>query len=556
VAAQLERSALRARARGGLAADAAFRERAAELTPDPERRRAQRLLAAARSKHQAGASDAALRLLAAARPGLLAEVDQARAQLLHAQIAFATTRGREAPPLLLEAAGRLETLDPVLARETYLDAFAAAFSAGRFAERGSALEVAAAVLAADWAPAERACDLLLDGLALLTTDGFRAGAPPSKVALEAFREEPLPEDDELRWLWLACHTARTLGDVRAWDELTERQVALARRTGAFTVLPLALSDRLTVELFSGRLDAAISLAAEADAVVEATGSRVVMRGPIALANWRGRDEEALALTKAREEDVRRRGEGLWLTANDWGSARRYNGLGRYDEAMAAAERAAEDPHALGLPLLLLSELIEASVYSGNAARAAAPLARMAEIARSSGTDWALGTLARSAALCAQGADAQALHLEAIERLSHIHIRGCETLARAHLGYGEWLRREGRRVDAREQLRAAHEMLADMGMEAFAERARRELLATGETARKRTVDTLEDLTPQELQIARMAAEGQTNPEIGAQLFLSRRTVEWHLRKVFWKLGVSSRRELRAALPNARTTGSSG
>jgi DNA-binding CsgD family transcriptional regulator len=551
VAAELERSAVRARARGGLAAYAAFRERAAELTPDPELRPV-RLLAAAQGKHQAGAPDAALRLLAAARSGPLGEVDQARAQLLQAQVTFATTRGRDAPPLLLEAARRLEQLDPTLARETYLDAFAAAFSAGRFADRGTVGEVAEAVLDAGWAPSTRACDLLLDGLALLTTEGYRMAAPALKDALQAFRDEPLTEDDELRWLWLACHTARTLGDDAAWDELTERQVTIARRTGAFTVLPIALSDRLTVELFSGNLAAAASMAAEADGVVEATGSRLMLRGAIALANWRGHDAEAMALTKAREADVRRRGEGLWLAANDWGSALRYNGLSRYDEALAAAERAAEDPYTLGLPILLLSELIEAAVYSGNTQRTVDPLGSITEIAESSGTDWALGARARSAALCAEGSAAEELYLEAIERLSSIHIHGCDTLARAHLVYGEWLRREQRRVDAREQLRVAHEMLVHMGMEAFAERARRELLAPGETVRKRSVETLDDLTPQELQIAHMAADGQTNPEIGAQLFLSRRTIEWHLRKVFAKLGVSSRRELWAALPQARPT----
>ncbi|MFD3405190.1 ATP-binding protein [Kribbella sp. NPDC058693] len=549
VAAELERSAERARARGGLAADAAFHQRAAELTPDPERR-AQRALAAAQSKHKVGAPESALHLLTAAQAGPLPELDRARAQLLHAQITFATTRGRDAAALLLDAARRLEKVDATLARETYLDAFAAAFSAGRLAERGSVSEVAAAVLAADYGPSKRSCDLLLDGLALLTTEGYRVGAPPLAVALRAFRDEQLSEDDQLRWLWLACHTARALGDDEAWDELTARQVALARRAGAFSVLPVALSDRLSVELFSGRFAVAASLAAEADSVVEATGSHLMLRGPIALANWRGLDAEAMALTKARQDDVLRRGEGLWLVANDWGHAMRYNGLGRYDDALAAAQRAAEDPYALGLPILFFSELIEAAVRSGNPERATDPLARMAEIAESSGTGWALGTYARSAAVCADGADAEELYREAIERLSGIHIRGCETLARTHLLYGEWLRREQRRVDAREQLRMAHELLSGIGMEAFADRARRELLATGETVRKRTVETLEDLTPQELQIARMAAEGRTNPEIGAQLFLSRRTVEWHLRKVFGKLGVGSRRELRDALPDGR------
>jgi DNA-binding CsgD family transcriptional regulator len=248
--------------------------------------------------------------------------------------------------------------------------------------------------------------------------------------------------------------------------------------------------------------------------------------------------------------VLHRGEGLWLAATDWGNAVRYNGLGRYDEALAAAERAAEDPRGLGTPLWLLTDLIEAAVRSGKRERATGPLERLTEVAEANGTDWALGVRDRSRALLREGEAADLLYRDAIERLGRTRVR--VSLARTHLVYGEWLRRENRRVDAREQLRLAHEMLSEMGMEAFAERARRELLATGETVRKRTVETLDELTPQEAQIAQRAAEGQTNPEIGAQLFLSPRTVEWHLRKVFGKLGISSRRELRAALPNARAT----
>src|SRR5215468_6186360 len=542
VAAELERSAGRARARGGLAAGAAFHERAVELTPDPGRR-AQRALLAANIKHQAGAPDAALRLLAIAQAGPLDGLDQARAQLLHAQITFAMTRGRDAPPLLLEAARRLEPLDPRLAREAYLEAFAAALSADRLVRGGDAREVAAAVLAADWEPSTRACDLLLDGLALLTREGYVAGAPALKVALRAFRDEPLSEE-ELRWLWLACRIARALADDEAWDELTARHLDVARRAGAFSALPVALTDRVLVELFSGRIGVAMSLAAESDAVVEATGSHLTLRTSIVLANWRGRDAEALALIEARRKDVLRRGEGLWLAANDWGSAIRYNGLGRYEDALAAAEGAAEAARGLGPSILLLAELIEAAARSGQPEHATAPLAQLAEIAYAADTDWALGIHARAAALLAEGEAAERLYREAIERLSHIRTRA--TLARAHLLYGEWLRRENRRVDAREQLRVAHAMLAGMGMEAFAERARRELLATGETVRKRTVETLDELTPQEVQVARLASGGQTNPEIGAQLFLSPRTVEWHLGKVFGKLGVSSRKELRTAL----------
>ena len=547
VAADLERSAGRARARGGLAAGAAFHERAAELTPDPTRR-AQRSLAAAQSKHQAGASDAALRLLAMAEAGPLDDLERARAQLLRAQIAFATTRGRDAPPLLLAAAKRLEPLDATLARETYLDAFAAALSADRLVRGGDAREVATAVLAADWEPSTRACDLLLDGLALRYAEGCVAAAPALKLALRAFRDEPLSEDDELRWLWLACHVARDVGDDEAWDELTARQVELARQVGAFSLLPVALDNRCSVELLSGRLAVATSLAAEADAVVEATGSHLPRRSSIALAGWRGHDAEAHALTEARRQEVLRRGEGLWLTANDWGTAVLYNGLGRYDDALAAIERAAENPDGTGLSMWVASEFIEAAVRSGKAERAVGALARLTVIAEANGTDWSLGVGAGRAAMLADGAAAEQLYREAIDRLSRTRIR--IALARAQLLYGEWLRRENRRVDAREQLRVAHETFSDIGNEPFAERARRELLATGETVRKRTVETLDELTPQETQIGRLAADGFTNPEIGAQLFLSPRTVEWHLRKVFGKLGISSRRELRSALPDAR------
>ena len=322
---------------------------------------------------------------------------------------------------------------------------------------------------------------------------------------------------------------------------------LARRAGAFSALPVALTDRVLVELFSGRIGVAMSLAAESDAVVEATGSHLTLRTSIVLANWRGQDAEAVALIEAHRQDVLRRGEGLWLAANDWGSAIRYNGLGRYEDALAAAERAAEAARGLGPSILLLAELIEAAARSGQAERATGPLAQLAEIAHAAGTDWALGTHARAAAMLAEGSTAERLYREAIERLSHIKTRA--TLARAHLLYGEWLRREHRRVDAREQLRVAYAMLSDMGMEAFAERARRELLATGETVRKRTVETLDELTPQEVQVARLAAGGQTNPEIGAQLFLSPRTVEWHLSKVFGKLGISSARSSARRCPTS-------
>jgi DNA-binding CsgD family transcriptional regulator len=553
VAAELERSAGRAQARGGLAAAAAFLQRAVALTVDPARR-ADRALAAAQSKHQAGAPDTALELLAMAQAGPLDELQQARAELLRAQITFAVTRGRDAPPLLLAAAKRLEPLDATLARETYLDAFSAALFAGRLARGGGVREVAEAVLAADWGKSSRrsplACDLLLDGLAVLTTQGYAAAATTLKRALRAFRDEPMSDEDTLRWLWLACRIARALGDDASWDELTDRQVQLARKAGALSLLPIALIERFGVQLFVGDLEAAASLVAEAEAVVEATGSQLAPQGAIALAAWRGREAEASALIQASRQDVERRGEGLWLIATDWASAVLFNGLGRYEDALAAAEQAAEDPHELGLSTWVPTEIIEAAVRSGDPERAAGPLRRLQEISRAAGTDWALGVEARSQALLSDGEAAERLYLEAIERLGRTRIR--VALARAQLLYGEWLRRQGRRMDAREQLRTAHQLYSSMGMEGFAERARRELLATGETVRKRSVETHGELTAQELEIARLANNGLSNQEIGARLFISARTVKYHLGKVFTKLDISSRAQLDRVLPGDPAT----
>jgi DNA-binding CsgD family transcriptional regulator len=489
-----------------------------------------------------------------AQAGPLDELQQARAELLRAQITFAVTRGRDAPPMLLAAAKRLEPLDATLARETYLDAFSAALFAGRLARGGGVREVAEAVLAADWGESSRqsplACNLLLDGLAILTTQGYAAAATTLKGALRAFRDEPMSEEDTLRWLWLACRIARALGDDASWDELTDRQVQLARHAGALSLLPIALIERFGVQLFVGDLDTAASLVAEAEAVVEATGSQLAPQGAIALAAWRGREAEASALIQASRLEVERRGEGLWLIATEWASAVLFNGLGRYQDALAAAEQAAEDPHELGLSTWVPTEIIEAAVRSGDPERAAGPLRRLQEISHAAGTDWALGVEARSRALLSDGEAAEHLYLEAIERLGRTRIR--VALARAHLLYGEWLRRQGRRMDAREQLRIAHQLYSLMGMQAFAERARHELQATGETARKRAVETRDELTAQEMQIARLAREGLSNPEIGARLFISARTVKYHLGKVFTKLDISSRAQLDRVLPGDPAT----
>jgi len=542
VAAELERSAGRAQSRGGRTAAAAFLERAAHLTLQPERR-AGRALAAAQAKHQAGAPGTALELLSAASAGPLDPLQRARSELLRAQIAFTVSRGRDAPPLLLRAARQLEPLDVRLARETYLDALDAAIFAGPLAGGSGLQETAAAARAAP--PSQRpsrAADLLLDGLAVGFTDGYAAGIPTLKRALVAFRSPDLSEDEGLRWLWLACRIARALWDEETWEALVTRFVQLARETGALSVLPLALSARTVAHVFAGELDAAAALGEELHGVTEATGSPFVPYGALLLAAWRGREEEATDLIDTILEEAVSRGEGLGLTVTGLATAVLNNGFGRYDEAMAAAERAGEHPEELNASgVWALVELVEAATRFGMPERADGALQRVTESTRASGTEWALGIEARCRALMSDGEVAERAYREAIERLGRTRIRG--ELARAHLLYGEWLRRKGRRSDAREQLRTAYEMFTAMGMEAFAGRAERELGATGETVRKRPVEASSELTAQEAQVARLVREGLTNPEIGARLFISPRTVEYHLHKIFGKLNITSRRQLR-------------
>jgi DNA-binding CsgD family transcriptional regulator len=545
VADELERSAGRAQARGGLAAAAAFLERSAELTLDPARR-GRRALDAAQATFQAGAFDPALVLLATAEAGPLDDLPRARIDLLRAQIAFASSRGNEAPPLLLAAARRLERLDAGLARETYLDAFSAAMFAGRLASGPGLLEVAQAARQAPPPPPQpRKGDMLLNGLAVLFTDGYPAAMPLSKRALQAFCSEDITVEEGLRWLWLASVTAADLWDDESWYVLSNRHVKIAREAGALSELPLALNSRVYVHMFAGELAAAASLVEEVQAVREATGSNLAAYGALGLAAWRGREGEAGDLIEASMREVVPRGEGIGVTVTQWASALLYNGLGQYQDALVAARQAGEHPQELGVANWGLTELVEAAARSGVTELAADALERLSAMTRASGTDWALGIEARSGALLNEGDAAERLYLEAIERLGRTHVR--VELGRAHLVYGEWLRRERRRVHAREQLRTAHEMFTGMGAEAFADRAARELLATGERARKRTVETREDLTAQEAQVARLARDGLSNPEIGARLFISPRTVEYHLHKVFSKLNISSRNQLDRALP---------
>jgi DNA-binding CsgD family transcriptional regulator len=531
VASELEQSAARAQARGGFAAAAAFLERSFALTLDPALR-AGRALAAAQAQQQAGALDAALAIVANAEAGALDEFQRAQVDLLRARSSFAADRGSEAPPLLLRAARRLELLDVPLARETYLDALTAAMFAARLG--GNARQVAEAALAAPRTPSPpRAADLLLDGLALLIIDGHAAGTPILRKALAAFGSEGL------RWLWLAGRVAGYIWEYETWDALTRKQERLSREFGALTVLPLTLSTHAGVELYAGNLDGAAELVQESNAVAEATDSRSVPYAPVALAAYRGREPDGSRLFDSSAQDFVARGEGMGLTLTQWARAMVHNGLARYEVALEAAEQAFEDPRELWFCTWTMVELIEAAARSGRHQRAADVLEQLTETTRASGTPWALGLEARARALVdEEGAENH--YREAIERLEPTRL--AVDLARARLLYGEWLRRQRRRIDARTELRLAHELFSDFGMEAFAERARIELEATGERARRRSADTRDQLTPQEAQIARLAAEGSTNREIAAQLFISPSTVEYHLRKAFRKLDVKSRTQL--------------
>ena len=541
VASELERCAGRVQARGGLAAAAAFLEQATALTPEPERRGA-RALAAAQAKVDAGAPEAATELLATARLCPLDPLQRARLDLLSARLAFCRARGGETPRALLAAAKRLAPLDAELARGTYLEALGAATFAGCLG--GSVLrEVAAGARAAPAPPAApRASDLLLDGLAIRVTDGYPAAVEPLRRAVRAMAREPGRGAE--RWLWLAWPAALEIWDDESWHEMAARAVGSAREAGALTVLATALVYGAGVHVHTGRFATAAALAEEADEINEATGGSLLIFTALYLAAWQGHERRTLALIEQIVADATARGEGRTVSLAEYARVILHMGQGRYHEAFAAARRACayED---LGLLPWALHELVEAAARAGDRAAAEAALGRLEVRTRAAGTDWARGIEARSRALLSDGDAAEALYREALERLSNRRLDLQH--ARVQLIFGEWLRRQGRRADAREPLGAAHEFFVRIGATGFAGRAGRELLATGQRLLKRTPETRDRLTAQEAQIARLAGDGHTNPEIGAQLFLSPRTVEWHLGKVFAKLGIASRRELPAALP---------
>jgi DNA-binding CsgD family transcriptional regulator/tetratricopeptide (TPR) repeat protein len=548
VAAELERSAGRAQARGGLAAAAAFLGRAADLTIDPVSR-AERMLAAARAHLQAGNFDAAAALLAGAQAGPLDELGRARVDVLHAGIAFAQNRGSAAPLLLLRAARTLEPLDVRLSRETYLDAWSAALFAGRLASAGSLLDVSRAVGSAP-RPAHRPrpCDLLLDGFALVFTDGREEAAPVLQRAAGAFAGSGVSGEELLRWGWLATAAAVFVWDYDTCRAVAERGVHLARDSGALEVLAVSLNVLGQAVSLGGDFSTAAGLVAEADAVTEATGARIAPYGALVLAAFRGHEADATSLIGRTIAQATAGGQGTAVQYAHWTNAIVMNSLGRYEAALAAATEASDDTPELFVAMWALSELIEAASRTGDVELAAHALRRLDEHTRTSDEEWALGMAARGRALQSDDDDvADRLFREAIARLGRTRLR--PEHARSRLLYGEWLRRANRRADAREHLRAAHDAFVLMGADAFAERARHELLATGTKVRRRLDESRDELTPQEEHIARLARDGRTNPEIAAELYLSPRTVEWHLNKVFTKLGISSRWGLQDALPAA-------
>jgi DNA-binding CsgD family transcriptional regulator len=537
IAAELERSAGRAQARGGLSAVAAFLERAAALTPEPAHR-AQRLLAAACAHRDAGAPEAALELLAGVEAGLLDELGGARVDLLQGQIASEQRRGGEAGGLLLSAARRLEPLDPELARETYLEALAGAMSSDVEVAGGAPAVARAARAAPSGTAPARIVDVLLDAFAIRLTDGYAAAAPTLARALGLLLADISGEDAGR--LSVSGSRDGNIVSLEMWDDealhlLAARQVQVAREAGALVHLQFALSFLARSHMLAGELAAASLMIDEAQLIAEATGNPALVNAPMILAAWRGDEAQASELIVATSEEAAAR---RW-TSNNYARSVLYNGLGRHDVARDAAWEALQ-PDPIGYGAYLVSELAEAASRTGDRALLEFALEWLSERTGVISSAWATGIEARVRALLSEGETADSLYRESIAQLARTRLR--PELARTHLLYGEWLRRERRRLDARKHLRSALEGFTSMGCEAFAGRAERELLASGERARRRSVETLDQLTPQERQIARLAGAGTTNREIAAQLFITQSTVEYHLRKAFRKLGVRSRTQL--------------
>jgi DNA-binding CsgD family transcriptional regulator len=555
VAGELERSAGRAQARGGLAAAAAFLERAAALTPEPARR-AQRLLAAARAKRDAGALDAALRLLVSVEAGPADAWRAAEVEHLRGGIAMEQRRSRDGARLLLSAARRFEPLDAGLARETYLEALTAAIWAGDLDCPGGLREAAQAARAAPPGPGPpRPVDVLVDAFAAWLTDGYTAAAPALIRSLEMVLDASAVADPEVaHWLWLAGGRVSQLAAVELWDDeawhtLGARQERATRDAGALVQLQFVLNFQAVPYLLGGELDRAARLVEEDHLIAEATGNPPIAYTAMVLAAWRGREAQASALIEATVQEATARGQGRLISFADYARSVLGNGLGRHEAARDAARRAFErDP--MGYGPFIVPELAEAASRTGAVALVQAALDWLSERTRFRPTEWALGIEARVRALLSDGDAADRHYRASIAHLGRTRVRA--ELARTHLLYGEWLRRQRRRTDAREQLRIAHEMLDAMGIEAFAARARRELQATGQSVGRRTVDADTTLTTQEAQVARLARDGLSNPEIGTRLFISPATVAYHLRKVFTKLGITSRGQLDGALPGEPAT----
>ncbi|MBX7453844.1 AAA family ATPase [Mycolicibacterium sp. 3033] len=541
-AAELERCADRALARGGFGAAAAFLQRATDMTADPANR-ARRALDAANAWHCAGAPEAALGVLESVEVRQLNELQRARLELLRAQITFHLGHDNEVPGILMGAARMLAPLDPTLARETYLQAFDAATITGSSALDTALAEIADAVSVA---PEPRGpADLLLGGLVTVHVSGYEAGAATLRKALGVFRDHEFPIEtvgvgDAGNWLWLATRTAIALFEDDVALELADRYVRRARQVDALATLPAALVVSAFAWVYTGDLARATEFSDEAAAISHASGAVPLTYAHTYLDAWRGTDSAVAERSDTRDVSTPERTRGIEATVPTLAMAVLHNGRGNYPAAQEAASRAC-DTYELSVRGLALYELVEAASRAGDPGTASGAMKELCTRAQASGTEWALGVAACSRALTSAGPEAEEHYREAIERLRNCRMR--VFLARTHLVFGEWLRREGRRHEAREQLRTAHAFLSDMGAEPFAARAARELRATGEHPRKRSAQPTDALTAQELTIARLVATGATSREVGAQLFLSPRTIEAHLRNIFRKLGITSRRQLR-------------